>query len=217
MGGGSSRLQKELEAREAEVVDLKARLAACDREKKSEKTDIIVPFTFQTFVGSAFGYVSGYAFRMVGKLASLAVGSTFIMLQGLSYLGYVNVGWRKEERLLFDDEDEDDKLWREFKDVLAFNLPAGTGFTGGLLYGLNFNPAMSAGVAASAGLGARFLLPRVALGGTAATGLPGLFVAAKKHYWADDDFGFDGLRTLEDPEGDPDSVGASPPPSAPAS
>ncbi|KAJ8614598.1 hypothetical protein CTAYLR_004944 [Chrysophaeum taylorii] len=218
MGIGTSSLKRELEAREAEVSALKARLEAIEAAQQQETDvmgDMVVPFTSQALLGSTLGYAAGYTLRAIGKVASLMIGSGFIMLQGLSYLGYVNVDWRKVERDYIKSFDKDadgaigkddlKQLWREFTDVLAFNLPAGTGFTGGLLYGLNFNPAMSAGLAASAGLGARFLLPRVALGGTAATGLPGLFVAAKKHYWAEDDFGFDGLRTLEDPKGDPSS------------
>jgi len=43
-------------------------------------------------------------------------------------------------------------------------------------------PAKAAGLAAVSGLGARLILPRVALGGASATGLPALFVAAKKRF-----------------------------------
>jgi len=75
-------------------------------------------------------------------------------------------------------------LWREATEVLAFNLPAGTGFTGGLLYGLNVTGLTRAGgLAAIGGLGARVLLPRVALGvgaGAGATTLPAVVVAATR-------------------------------------
>jgi len=71
---------------------------------------------------------------------------------------------------------------------LAFNLPAGSGFTGGLLWGANVATARVAGAAAVAGAGARLLMPRLALGaGAGATGIPALVVAIKKRFETPED------------------------------
>lgn len=190
---------------------LKAQLAKMEKQRKDEDvvSEMIMPFTSQALLGSTLGYAAGYALRVVGRVASVGVGSVFIVLQGLSYMGIVDVDWRKVEREYISRLDRDmdgvvgtndmEQLWREFSDVLAFNLPAGGAFTGGLLYGLRFVPATAAmGVATIGSLGARFLIPRVALGGATATGLPALLVAAKRHYFGDDDFGFEGLTTVEE-------------------
>ncbi|KAJ1447078.1 FUN14 family-domain-containing protein [Pelagophyceae sp. CCMP2097] len=143
-------------------------------------------------LGSTLGYASGYTLRFAGRVASVALGSGFILLQALSYVGYVAVDWRKVERDAVRSLDRDGDgevtatdvalLWREATDVLAFNLPAGTGFTAGLLYGINATSMTTAGgLAAVGGLGARVLLPRVALGvGAGATGLPAILVTAKQ-------------------------------------
>lgn len=213
MGLGNSSLRRELNARDEEIAELRAKLAALEKTSKKTEEDAVseflVPFTSQALLGSSLGYAAGYALRFVGRMASVAVGSAFILLQGLSYLGIVEVDWRKVEREYIRrlDKDEDgvvgksdvEQLWREFSDVLAFNLPAGGAFTGGLLYGLRFVPAGAAmGVATLGSLGARFLIPRVAIGGASATGLPALLVTAKRHYFGDDDFGFEGLSTVEE-------------------
>jgi len=202
MGLGASRerarLEAELKERDAMIAAMKSRLDAIDAEKAAWAesdvlTETILPFGSQAMMGSGLGYCSGYALKVVGRAAALGVGGGFVLLQGLSYLGYVAVDWRKVERdsLAKLDRDGDGAvtasdfgvLWRETTDVLAFNLPAGTGFTGGLLYGLGVAGATRAGgLAAVGGLGARVLLPRVALGagaGAGATTLPAALVAAK--------------------------------------
>ena len=192
--GEKKRLKSEIEARDAEVALLKARLDALEKPKKEKDVvmEEIIPFTNQALLGSTLGWASGYTLRVLGRAAGFAVGTSFMLVQGLSYLGYLQVDWRKVERDYLKSLDRDGdgevtaddmkQIWRDASDVLAFNLPAGTGFTAGLLYGLNVAPAQAAGIAAVSGLGARILLPRVALGGATATGLPAIFVAAKKRF-----------------------------------
>jgi len=216
MGGGGSKLRAELKAKDDELEMLKAKLESLEQTQQTSKkgeedvmSEFLVPFTSQALLGSTLGYAAGMSLRAVGRLAAGAVGAGFIMLQGLSYLGFVEVDWRKVEREYIKRLDRDgdglvtmddaQKVWREMSDVLAFNLPAGGAFTGGLLYGLRFMPAATAATVAGIGsLGARFLIPRVAVGGATATGLPALLVAAKRQYFGDDDFGFEGLSTVEE-------------------
>jgi len=69
--------------------------------------------------------------------------------------------------------------WQDLQEVLAFNLPAGAGFTGGLLWGLGLPATRAGGTAAVASIGARFALPHIASFGAIATGLPAAVIAAK--------------------------------------
>ncbi|CAE8637108.1 unnamed protein product, partial [Polarella glacialis] len=120
------------------------------------------------------------------RIAAVGVGTTFCVIQGLAYRGYLQVDWRAVERDYINllDQDGDGEVtssdvvavWRQTQDVLAFNLPAGMGFTAGLAYGLGANLGTSWKAALAAGVGGRLLLPRVALGGLGAIGSPAALV-----------------------------------------
>lgn len=53
------------------------------------------------------GWCAGYALKFAGRLAAIGVGSTFVAIQSLSYLGYVDVNWRKAERDFIKGLDRD--------------------------------------------------------------------------------------------------------------
>jgi uncharacterized membrane protein (Fun14 family) len=111
--------------------------------------DEVLPLASQITFGAAMGLSSGYALRQVGRLAGLTLGAGFCLVQGLAYMGYVDVNWRKVERDYSRalDRDGDGKItvkdfeliFHDVADVLKFNMPAGSGFTGGLAYGLSGN------------------------------------------------------------------------------
>jgi uncharacterized membrane protein (Fun14 family) len=175
---------------------MEAEKAAKERVSKVVMPDFVstdlVPAGSQALFGSGLGTAAGYALRVVGKAAAFTIGASFIGLQTLSYLGYVQVDWRKVERDTTAklDRDGDGKVtandlalvWREVESVLIFNCPAGTGFTAGLLYGIGMSATRAGGTAALAGLGARIILPRVVIGGATATAVPAAVVAAKHKY-----------------------------------
>lgn len=205
MGGGGSK-QREAEAelarQQAANAALLARLEAIEAKERAAQqaakeaaeadfvTTTVVPATSQALLGSTLGGAAGYTLKVVGRVAAVGVGSGFILLQTLSYLGYVQVDWRKVERDTTAKLDRDGdgevttkdflEVWKDVESVLAFNLPAGAGFTAGLLWGLGLSAGKASGAAAVAGLGARIALPRVALGGATATGLPAAVIAAKR-------------------------------------
>ncbi|CAJ1343884.1 unnamed protein product, partial [Effrenium voratum] len=63
-------------------------------------------------------------------------------------------------------------VWQKTVDCLAFNLPAGVGFTAGLAYGLGATAGTSLRTALFAGVAPRLLAGRMLVGGLGATGSP---------------------------------------------
>jgi len=145
--------------------------------------DLLAPIGGQLTLGSTLGYCSGVSLRLAGRMAAVGVGATFCLIQGLAYRGYIEVNWRKVERDYISslDRDQDGQITAgdlsqvvsEMTDCLCFNLPAGTGFTAGLAYGLGARATTSWKAALVYGIGGRLLLPRVAV---AAAGSPAVAV-----------------------------------------
>eukprot|EP00931_Biecheleriopsis_adriatica_P011531 TRINITY_DN112602_c0_g1_i1.p1 TRINITY_DN112602_c0_g1~~TRINITY_DN112602_c0_g1_i1.p1 ORF type:complete len:228 (+),score=63.43 TRINITY_DN112602_c0_g1_i1:51-686(+) len=148
--------------------------------------ELLAPIGGQLTLGSTLGFTAGVALRFVGRMAAVGVGMTFCVVQGLAYQGYLQVDWRALERdyLNILDRDADGQVggrdlalvWKQAEDVLAFNLPAGMGFTAGLAYGLGGSFGTSWKAALAAGLGGRLLATRVAVGGLGAFSSPAAVV-----------------------------------------
>eukprot|EP00434_Breviolum_minutum_P004887 symbB.v1.2.004312.t1/scaffold188.1/size279614/1 len=129
-------------------------------------------------------FAAGVALRTVGRVAAVGVGCTFCVIQGLAYHGYIEVNWRALEKdyLKMLDKDGDGQVgagdlahvWQKTVDCLAFNLPAGMGFTAGLAYGLGASASTSWRLSLAAGIAPRLLAGRMllGLGGLGATGSP---------------------------------------------
>jgi len=152
-----------------------ATLVASAEELKGEQAageqliDMLAPILGQLSMGSALGYASGYAMRVVGQVAAFAVGSVFMMLQMAAYKGYISVNWHQvsgDVKSGFFDQDGDGDfdvddmkmLLRKFIEICTYNLPSGAGFTGGLALGLGFTGG-AAGKAAMA-VGTATAIPR---------------------------------------------------------
>jgi uncharacterized membrane protein (Fun14 family) len=90
--------------------------------------------------GGLLGAIVGYTVKKLAKLAALFVGFTFLLIQGLVWLGYVDVDWAAvEEMATFVWETPDgitllDRAW----EILRANLPFGGGFVAGFALGLKF-------------------------------------------------------------------------------
>jgi uncharacterized membrane protein (Fun14 family) len=75
-------------------------IASADELKKEQAAgdqliDMIAPLLQQLSLGSALGYATGYALRVVGQMAAFAVGSVFMLVQIAAYKGYINVNWKQ--------------------------------------------------------------------------------------------------------------------------
>mmetsp|Transcript_3587 Transcript_3587/g.9168 ORF Transcript_3587/g.9168 Transcript_3587/m.9168 type:complete len:221 (+) Transcript_3587:124-786(+) len=136
------------------------------------------PIAGQLSTGALFGYCSGFALQKAGSVAAVMVGAGFTFLQGLAYYGYIDVNWRKVEgdllsRLDFDGDGEitvkdAHAAFQHLEKVLLFNLPAGAGFTSGLLYGMGGHVRTASKVGLAYGVGGHLLR------GVAATTAPAL-------------------------------------------
>lgn len=96
--------------------------------------------------GFVCGFCSGYAMKKIGRSGAVVFGTGFMIMQGLSYTGYIQVNY---ERLSNDfqsimdvngdgkvDKEDAQHAYEKVMDVLTFNMPAGSGFGGGFLAGL---------------------------------------------------------------------------------
>ena len=96
--------------------------------------------------GFMMGYSSGYCVKKVSKMIAFVVGGMFMALQALAYNGYANLDQEKikndVEKVMDLNRDgkidhQDAKIAIErLNGALSFNMPAGGGFTAGLLMGL---------------------------------------------------------------------------------
>ena len=96
--------------------------------------------------GFMMGYSSGYCVKKVSKMIAFAVGGVFMAIQALAYTGYANLdqGKIKDDVEKVMDLNSDGKIdhadakvaIERLSGALSFNMPAGGGFTAGLLMGL---------------------------------------------------------------------------------
>merc|ERR1740129_1638622 len=136
---------------------------AAPAAESTSVVDMLAPIGGQLTLGSTLGFCAGIALRYAGRVAAVGVGTTFCVIQGLAYRGYIKVDWRTAERdfIRILDADHDGEITsadlakhrQRVSDVLAFNLPAGAGFTAGLAYGLGLSANASWKAALVTGVG----------------------------------------------------------------
>lgn len=87
--------------------------------------------------GGVAGAIVGYTAKKVAKLAALALGLIFIVIQGLVYLHFVSVDWQTVQHTATN-------VWRDANgvtladrswEILTANLPFGGGFIAGFALG----------------------------------------------------------------------------------
>eukprot|EP01038_Epipyxis_sp_PR26KG_P013455 gene13455-18047_t len=101
---------------------------------------------YEVGYGFLMGYSSGFAVKKISKFVAFTIGTFFVVVQTLSYSGYLDVKYDKlqteAEKVL--DLNKDGKV--DMKDaeyaidniqkILGFHMPTGGGFATGLLMGL---------------------------------------------------------------------------------
>jgi uncharacterized membrane protein (Fun14 family) len=96
--------------------------------------------------GFMMGYSSGFCLKKVSKVVAFCLGGVFITLQTLSFNGYIKLDYDKMKDVATDQLDlnndgkidiQDAKiLFDKVNDIVGYNMPAGGGFTSGLIFGL---------------------------------------------------------------------------------
>mmetsp|Transcript_39982 Transcript_39982/g.110046 ORF Transcript_39982/g.110046 Transcript_39982/m.110046 type:complete len:194 (+) Transcript_39982:51-632(+) len=110
--------------------------------------DQVMPYVQKLGFGGIMGVCSGVALKRLGNQAAGAIGLGFIILQGLAYLGYIDIdyGKVKEDAKKMIDQDGDGKItakdaklfWRKVKELLTFHLPGMGGFSAGFVLGIRY-------------------------------------------------------------------------------
>jgi uncharacterized membrane protein (Fun14 family) len=90
-----------------------------------------------TFGGLA-GFAAGYALKKIGKVAAIALGIFFILLQILAFYGVVEVNWLRLQESVdpFLRPESLERLWRDLLTLLTLNLPFAAAFVPGFIFGL---------------------------------------------------------------------------------
>jgi uncharacterized membrane protein (Fun14 family) len=90
--------------------------------------------------GGLLGAVVGYTVKKLAKLVALFLGFTFLLVQALVWLGYVDVDWAavEEGAMLVWEAPDGTTLGQRGWEILRANLPFGGGFLAGFALGLKF-------------------------------------------------------------------------------
>ena len=96
--------------------------------------------------GFLMGYSSGFCIKKLSKVVAFGVGGVFIVIQTLNYNGYATIN---QDKLSSDVKDvldlncdgvvdgKDAQIaYNKLDSYLSYNMPAGGGFSTGLLFGL---------------------------------------------------------------------------------
>jgi uncharacterized membrane protein (Fun14 family) len=100
----------------------------------------------QLSYGFIMGFSSGYALKKAGKIACGVMGTGFLILQALSYTGYVKVDHSKIEDSVKDfldvnddgkiDAEDRDEILEKVMEIAQFGMPSGGGFVAGFTGGV---------------------------------------------------------------------------------
>ncbi|XP_060065493.1 FUN14 domain-containing protein 1-like isoform X1 [Ylistrum balloti] len=100
----------------------------------------------QVAIGGATGWISGYLFVKVGKIAAATLGTTIILVQIAQYKGYIQINWKKVQKEMNLAKNQMSKeiskkyphYSQNIQNFFRQNIFLGTGFAGGFLIGLAF-------------------------------------------------------------------------------
>ncbi|XP_055958169.1 FUN14 domain-containing protein 1 [Patella vulgata] len=100
----------------------------------------------QLVVGTGSGWVAGWLFVKVGKVAAASIGMSVLLIQIAQHQGYIKINWNQVERSMGQARRKLEKTARRhypgmFSNVQAFfrqNIILAGGFAGGFLMGIAF-------------------------------------------------------------------------------
>lgn len=98
----------------------------------------VAPYVEQLSLGLIAGFVAGYAFKKLGKMAALALGLLFIVLQVLAFQGFITINWG-EVQAKVDPVLRAESLnvaWSGLLRILTYNLTFAGGFVPAFLLGM---------------------------------------------------------------------------------
>eukprot|EP01025_Chloroclados_australasicus_P048535 TRINITY_DN5501_c0_g2_i1.p1 TRINITY_DN5501_c0_g2~~TRINITY_DN5501_c0_g2_i1.p1 ORF type:complete len:225 (-),score=26.98 TRINITY_DN5501_c0_g2_i1:221-895(-) len=108
--------------------------------------DLVPPALYNLGLSGMMGLASAVALVVVGKALAVAIGISFALLQGLAYLGFIDVHWTKVSTSVntwfdrnydgkFDSEDVKIMV-KELISFLSHGVPSVAGFAAGFFLGL---------------------------------------------------------------------------------
>ncbi|XP_069104009.1 FUN14 domain-containing protein 1-like isoform X1 [Argopecten irradians] len=100
----------------------------------------------QVVIGGASGWVSGYLFVKVGKIAAMTLGTTILLVQIAQYKGYIQINWKKvQKEMNMAKKQMSKEISKKYphysENIQTFfkqNVFLATGFAGGFLVGMAF-------------------------------------------------------------------------------
>ncbi|MBI4640183.1 MAG: hypothetical protein HY731_05785 [Candidatus Tectomicrobia bacterium] len=96
--------------------------------------DLIPGVGSEVGFGLLAGFVAGYTWKKIAKLAALALGLLFFALQYLAYKNLISVNWPEIERIAQSFYQETSQIQSGWQAILTANLPfAGTFLVGFVL------------------------------------------------------------------------------------
>jgi uncharacterized membrane protein (Fun14 family) len=106
----------------------------------SQILDVVAPYLGQISFGGLVGFATGYAVKKIGKIALFVVGTIFMLLQVLAYMGIIEINWLRIQQFAEPALQRPalENALNGFIGVLTNNLPFAGSFIPGFLLGLKF-------------------------------------------------------------------------------
>jgi uncharacterized membrane protein (Fun14 family) len=106
----------------------------------SQLLDAAAPYLGQISFGGLVGFATGYAMKKIGKIALFVVGTVFILLQVLAYMGVIEINWLRIQQFAEPALQRPalENTLNGIVGVLTNNLPFAGAFIPGFLLGLKF-------------------------------------------------------------------------------
>ena len=121
---------KEISKEQGQMSDDIDRGLSFGREEFSE----LVPSVGSFGLGAVYGVCVGYAFKKISKEAAYFLGVNLLVIQGLRYLGVLEINWKRVHELFARVKKDAPKQMSHIKhEVLPMNIGVLGGFAAGMV------------------------------------------------------------------------------------